>query len=554
MANLPVRGLGTQGIITDVNPHDLPPNAFSDGSNVIFRDGAVIRAPVFKDMASVAGTSNYLSDAQEDDIAGVFNYSTSDSGAIIGVAGNDNRVYTYDNGIEANVTPTGASTTVSSGIWTSCEIAGFAVLNRATSEPYIIDPVAHTTFKKMSDGDWPSADRANAMRAYKDFILALNVTASGIKYGTMVKWSDAVQYKTNYTTGVTWTPATSNLAGSNILTDFRTDIVDGLPLGNAFIIYSTTESAIMDFTGSQSVFSFRNFYQGDGVINVNCVVSTGKEHYVFGDTDIYMHNGITVKPLARGKVKDRIYSTLVRDKQDKCFVHYDQVNDLIYFCYPSAENAIGFVETIYCNRAAVYDLKSQTWSFVDLPNAAGAAYTNISLSNSTYAGVSSSYLSNANKYSQYEDASPRISAFVGAEDNTNGLSATRIYANDMLVSGLMSGASNTETLKPAFVERLGLDVDETGLPLRSYKQCKAMVPQITTLGGTDAVVVKLGSTDLPFDTAPNYSTTLAFQPDTHHKVDSKAAGRLLAYRVEENNGNFFDFSAADFDVEITSER
>ena len=382
MANLPVRGLGSQGIITDVNPHDLPPNAFSDGANVVFRDGAVIRAPVFKNLASVTGGSSYLSDTQEDDIAGVFNYNTSTGGAIIGVVGNDNRVYTYDNGVEADLTPAGATTTVSDGIYTSCEIAGFVILNRPTSEPFIFEPVTHTTFKKMSDGDWPSTDRAVAMRSYKDFILALNVTSSGTKYGTMVKWSDAVQYKTDYTTGVTWTPATSNLAGSNILTDFRTDIIDGVPLGNAFIIYSTTESAIMDFTGAQSIFSFRSFYQGDGVINVNCVASTGKEHFVFGDTDIYMHNGITVTQLARGKVKDRIYSTLVRDKQDKCFVHYDQVNDLVYFCYPSAETDVGFVDTVYCNRAAVYDLQSQTWTFVDLPNAVGAAYTTISLINS----------------------------------------------------------------------------------------------------------------------------------------------------------------------------
>lgn len=554
MANLPVRGLGTQGIVTDVNPHDLPPNAFSDGSNVVFRDGAVIRAPVFKDLAVIEGGSSYLSDAQEDDIVGVFNYSTSNEGAVVGVVGNDNRVYTYDNGSETDVTPSGATTSVSDGIYTSCEIAGFVVLNRATSEPYIYEPVAHTTFKKMSDGDWPSTDRANAMRSFKDFILALNVTASGTKYGTMVKWTDAVQYKTNYTTGVTWTPATSNLAGSNILTDFRTDIVDGLLLNNSFIIYSTTESAIMDFTGAQSVFSFRTFYQGDGVINVNCVASTGKEHYVFGDTDIYMHNGITVQSIARGKVKERVYSTLIRDKQDKCFVHYDQVNDLVYFCYPSAENNIGYASTIYCNKAAVYDLKSKTWSFVDLPNAVGAAYSNISLANSTYAGVTSSYAANANKYSQYEDTSPRVSTFVSAQDNANGLTASRIYANDMLVTGLMSSPANSETLKTAFVERIGLDVDEAGVPLRSYKQCKAMVPQITTLGGTDAVVIKIGSTDLPFDQAPTYSTTLTFLPNTNHKVDSKAGGRLLAYRVEEQNGNFFDFSAADFDVEMTSER
>ena len=554
MPNLPVRGLGTSGLLPDVNPHDLPLTGFSDGANVLFRDGAVVRAPVFKILAEITGTTNDLSDTNESDIRGVFNYNSSISGAVVGVATKDNKVYEYDNGTQTNETPAGASSSVSDGIWTSCELAGFIVLSRSTSEPYIKDPVTHTTFKLMSDGDWPSADRAKSMRAFKDFIIALNVTESGTQKGTMVKWTDAVQYRTAYNTGVVWTGSASNLAGANILTDLRTNIVDGLELGNAFIVYSTTESVIMDYTGSNSVFSFRNFYKGDGVINVNCVASTGTEHYVFGDSDIYTHNGVTVKSLADGKIKQTIYSDIVRDQIDKCFAHYDNVNKLVYFCYPSASNNIAYTNTFYANRAAVYDIRSQTWSFVDLPNFVGAAYANISLSSGSYSSVTSTYAENANKYSQYEDSSPRISAFVGAEDTANNMSASRIYANDMLVTGLMSASAHPETLKTAYVERIGLDLDETQAPLRSFKQFKSVIPQITTLGGADQVRVSLGFTNLPYDTNPTYTTVYNFTPNIDHKIDSKAAGRLLAYKVEELNGNLFDFSAADFEVELMASR
>lgn len=549
MANLPVRSLGEVGIITDVNAHDLVPNAFSNGSNVLFRDNTVVRAPVFKDLFDQTAQV-----AQEDGPVTAFNYNDPDSGAIYGVAYDDNTVVEYDNGVSSSVTPSGAVTSGSSSTpWTHTEIAGLSILCRKSAEPYIRDSVVSNTYQLMSTNDWPAADRASAMRGFKDFIIALNVTAGGTDYDTMVKWTDGIAYKANVTS-VEWTASASNLAGSNILTDFKTPIVDGLALGNMFLIYSTTESAIMEYTGSSNVFSFRNFYQGDGVINQNCVASTGKEHFVFGDTDIYMHNGVTVQSLAQSRVKNKIYADMVRDQQSRFFVHLDQVNDLVYFCYVSAESNVPFTSSEYCNRAAVYDIKSKTWTFVDLPNTFGAAYTNVSLSSSTYANISGSYAANANKYAQYEDTSPRISAFASARDDNNSLTEGRVYANDMLLTGLLSAPSNSETLKTAFVERVGIDVDETKAPLRSYKQINSIIPQITTVGGTDQVRVKVGATDFPHDTSPNYVTNYLFTPSTDHKVDSRAAGRLVAYRVEEENGNFFNFSAADFEITVNSGR
>ena len=52
MPNLPIRGLGSVGVVTDVDPYNLPINGFTRGKNVRFREGKVSHGPVFRDVAA----------------------------------------------------------------------------------------------------------------------------------------------------------------------------------------------------------------------------------------------------------------------------------------------------------------------------------------------------------------------------------------------------------------------------------------------------------------------------------------------------------------------
>ena len=47
MPNLPIRGLGSIVVVTDVDPYNLPINAFTRAKNVRFTEGKVTRAPYF---------------------------------------------------------------------------------------------------------------------------------------------------------------------------------------------------------------------------------------------------------------------------------------------------------------------------------------------------------------------------------------------------------------------------------------------------------------------------------------------------------------------------
>ena len=52
MPNLPIRGLGSVGVVTDVDPYNLPINGFTRGKNVRFHEGKVTHGPVFRDVAA----------------------------------------------------------------------------------------------------------------------------------------------------------------------------------------------------------------------------------------------------------------------------------------------------------------------------------------------------------------------------------------------------------------------------------------------------------------------------------------------------------------------
>jgi hypothetical protein len=88
-------------------------------------------------------------------------------------------------------------------------------------------------------------------------------------------------------------------------------ILEAFPLRNRMYLYGDVETWMMEFIGGDVMFRFdRQFDQG--IINTNCVAEVGGIHYVFGENDIWMHDGTSDKPLATGKVRKFIYREHVR--------------------------------------------------------------------------------------------------------------------------------------------------------------------------------------------------------------------------------------------------
>jgi hypothetical protein len=569
MANLPLRQLGGVGVITDASPYDLPPNAFSAANNVIFSENRIQRAPVFKQLFNPirstlsydAGTGSYdansaLYNSAEGGSSNasrfVGSYTDPIAGETVFVADNDGTIRAYPGNAMSFQTPA-SGTVTNDNPWTHSQVAGLSFLARKGMRPYVRN-IKNDSQYSLIAGDWVATDTASVVRGFKGYAVMLGINKNGVDYPTMVKWSNPIQYSSAIST-VVWDPANTNyVAGENVIGDMKNPIRDGMPLGEAFVIYSQNQLWLMEYSGDANVFNFRRLPFEGGVVNTNCVVEVESKHFVFGDNDIYVHDGMSRQSIADGRVRRRIFNTLDRSKQNYCFVSHDSVSKLLHFCYATLQSEASFAGTAFCNQAATYNYKNDTWTFMDLPNIVGGAEANASLVKNSFPDATNSYSLFNTSYTSFSGGgTPKISIMLGVFDQSKGLSDSCVYAIDLPTVGLVNLPANVETLKPAYVERVGVSLDTQGLSLRSYKTVQNAVPEASFDDSTGTFTFEFGSSDLAEQT-PNYRSKAVFNPSTDYKIDMMVSGRYLAYKVSTSSISNFQLSGMDCEIKSLSRR
>jgi len=540
MANVPIRELGSIGVVTDVSSFNLPPNAYSRANNVRFSNGEVSRSPIFRRVIN----SNTGTDTAPHHVFSLKSSSGYDTLFYV------NFRFEVIEGL-AQTSRGNMNSTIGSFVpFTSAQLADVVYINRNERVPIHRTPSA-TNFTNLPN--WDSTWRCDAIRSYGDFLLALNLTEGSSSYPNRVRFSDIAL--ANSVPG-SWdaTDATKS-AGFNDLVEMTTPIIDGATLGNSFLIYSTDQVWRMDFVGGQFIFQFRKLFSDVGVINQNCIVEVEGKHYVFDTNDIYITDGNTQQSIAENKVKDYIFASLDNSKTNRCFVVCNKDLEEIYFCYPSGDDMVSMTNTDGCNRAAVYNYRYNTWSFMDLPNVFSGCQASVDTTETyqsidagiTYANVGGTY------YSQ-ESGHDRHLIMAAATDAANGISTHRIFGVDSMDLGSMTQQKDPEISFPVKLERVGIDLDEMQVPLSGYKVISKIIPQVTTTNSDKDFKFTFGAANLSSD-APSYSTTQTLNISTDYKLDSRASGRYLSYKFEESTTvKDFSLSGFDFEVAVTGRR
>lgn len=572
MANLPVRELGKVGALPDSNPYNIPLNGFNDANNVVFREGNITRAPVFKQFYAAVKSSKSWADFGTDTWASASSvtfetaqggntntsrflgsYSDASNGEVVFVCDNDGTVRAYPGGTLQFVTP-GSGVVTNEEPWAHGLVGGLSMLSRNGMVPYARNLLSDSTYLSLgTNTTWGSTTTASVVRAYNDFFVALNVTKGSTNYPTMVKWCDPVQYG-SAVSAMDWdATSTVNSAGENVLGEMTTPIKDGLKLGTQFIIYSDDQVWIMEYTGSSLVFNFRRLFSTGGVINVNCVTEVEGKHFVFGVDDIYVHDGATKKSLADNRVRRAIFKNLDISKAKRFFVVHDPVGSFIYFCYYTRQSETGYVGTDFCNKAAVYNYREDSWSFMDLPNVAGGTNTKLAITPGTYSTVNQGYANYTSSFIGFDGNTPRFPVMLGVTDTNNGLSESRVYAVDLPMLSSINLAVHPETIKPAWVLRSGIDLDEAQAGLRGYKYINNVVPQMEFDSSYGAFNWQIGATDTAGGPIV-YSTDYNYNPSQDYMINCRAFGRYLAYKVTVDTADNFRFSGFDADVRQFNKR
>lgn len=538
MAILPIRDLGSAGTVTDVSPYNLPLNAFSRSVNIRFDEGKARRSPIFRTMLpNLAFTPRFC-----------FGIVPSTGFDTVVVASDDYQLHEYVSGSMND-----RSGTISSNVdprpFTSTQLANVAYVNRPDKVPSFRGP-GGTNFAALNN--WPSNYRCVSLRSFGDVLIALNTTEGATSYPTRVRFSDITLSNTVPTT---WDESdTTASAGFNDLVQMDTPIVDGGTLGSNFIIYSSTQVWLMEFTGGTFLYNFRKLYTDCGMINQNCYTEVDGKHFVFGPRDIYVHDATSKQSICDERVKQFIYQGLNASKADRCFVHHSSELNLIYFCYVSGDELVGFPNTDRCNRAAVYNYKNNTWSFADLPDVAAASLANVNTVETYGTASGLTYNTVGGSYYDQEDSFARHSVFVGPSSSANGITSNKLYVMDLSDDGQVSFSYDTEANKPAILERVGIDLDEAQNELRGYKNISRIYPQAMTKNTDDTTLsFQFGAADVPNGT-PNYDNAVTFDLNLDYKIDTRAAGRYLSYKITVADQKDFEFSGFDLEVTATGRR
>jgi hypothetical protein len=538
--NLTLRNLGSVGIVSDAHPYDLPPQALSAGVNIRFDHGKVSRAPVPRRIFEFAGH----------DPGFMFSIPPIASGAeqLVTVAKDFSKIYSVVGATQSDVTHSTAVANDTGEPYTATFLGNVAYLNRRSFVPLSLS-VSDLTFQELAN--WDSTWRTAILRSYKDFLVALNVTKGAVENPAMVKWSDATLY--NAVPGSWDATDPTVLAGETTLTDMRGAIIDGLPLQDSFIVYGENEVWSMSYVGGTFIFDFRRRFDDVGILNTNCAVEVDGQHYVFDAFDLYKHDGTSKQSVAHDRVKDFVFGGLIKELRHLAFVAHNPKLNEVLFCYPSSDRFTTAIPTTGCNRAAVYNYRNDTWTYYDLPNVTAHTLATLATGITWAASDPIAWADMGGTWGGASDGEDRHLMFSSVGDSTAGLTASRIYGLDLIEGGRLTKPVEAEAVKLPYGERIGVDLDESGTPIRSYKSLLAIYPQLSLSSDGTQVYFSFGANDVAGQD-PVWDTYQSFQPTTMDKLDTRVAGRYLGWRFKLSGDGDFGFSGFDADVSIRGQR
>ena len=390
---------------------------------------------------------------------------------------------------------------------------------------------------KLTDltGFAAQADKCGAMRVYKNYLIALDVTKSGTRYPLLVKWSDSSALGSVPTS---WdeTDQTTD-AGETELPGARTDVSQGvcldcLPLRDANIIYRDDSVWSMTFVGGTFVFAFRQIYASQGMLARRCMAEYEGKHFVVGQNDVFVHDGSNFESVIDVKRKDALYNDIDPTYVDRTYVFANYSATEMWICYVQK----GAAASSWPNRAMVWNWRHQTWGERDLPT--DTAYIAGGLVNTQ----SSADLWNATD-GNWDTAPWDTTPWGGLGYSPQSQSPC------MATDGIVYKGDSTQEFAgspmTSFAERSDIPLGEQD----GFMRIKAIYPRMSG----SPVKITVGAQMAP-GAAPKTQTSVTFTPGTDQKVDARLTGTHAYIKVSSDNAASWEMSGYDIEYDFVSRR
>jgi hypothetical protein len=321
-----INDVASIGVIRDSPPHELPPEAWTQATNVRFEDDSVVQllgytqifgtplfAPYFAQFLSAPGQPWWL-------YAGL------------------NKIAAYNGTTHTDITrTTDGATYNATGAWqwNGTNIGGIPVLNDGIDVPQYW-PLPFSAATHMANLlNWPSTLRCTVIRSFGPYMIAMNLTDTGVSKPYDVRWSHPAD-PGNVPPSWDINNAAFN-AGQISLSDVDSGIIqDGLSLQGRFYVYKENSVWRLTNVGGQYIFTEDPFLENIGLLSPRCVQVTGdgQKHLFVGQDNIYLHDGNSARPILDKRTRRYLFNNIDVGNYTNSFVFINPYRREGWFCYP----------------------------------------------------------------------------------------------------------------------------------------------------------------------------------------------------------------------------
>ncbi|MFM9928210.1 hypothetical protein VLK31_34945 [Variovorax sp. H27-G14] len=499
---------GQYGINADVSQHELPPNVWTGSNNIRFIDGSA--AQFYGYGEAYAGTPVVPLHVLPVTVAGVRGW----------IYASDKKIYLVQGTTHTNITRQTSSVdvdyTATRNAWTSTVLGGVPILNNG------IDPPQQwlLTGKASVLSAWPANTTCAVMRAYKNSLIALDVTKAGVRYPYMVKWSHPADPGT---VPVTWDPADiTKEAGEFDLSEGYDYIVDALPLRSSLVVYKESSVWRLDYVGGTFIYNASKVLGTSGALNRNCIVEIDGMHFVLTGSDVVVHDGQQATSVLDKQARRFLFRSIDSQLTGRCFVFKNPYFNEVYVCYPQAGDSS-------ITRAMVWNWVDKTVTFRDMPNINHAAHGSVD------ADSQQSWDSDTNSWDS------DITAW-NAPANTPDRARVLMASDDQKLYLLDASANFGLNAPTSWLERRGLSFDAP----QNMKTIRGIRPRISGTTG-QTVMVSVGHSS-EASAEPVYQPAVPFVIGSGVSADLFDTGRYMAIKF--SSGTALQWKLDSFDVDV----
>lgn len=345
MVNVPLDSAGKIGIIADVEPHELNPLAWSDGRNIRFRDGKIIRNNAMQQVLGSTLANPYWVKGIQTNTNAFWMYSSL------------TKMYLTDGGTHGEITRAvgGDYTTDQTRMWNGGVLGNIPIITNGLDVPQMY--MSPGLGNKLADlSNWPAGDRINIIKPFKSFLVGAALTRGGNLFGHVVKWSHPA---VPGSVPVSWdeTDPTKQAGEVEIVDDQPGQIRDGVALRDTFVLYKDNTVWGMQFVGGNSIFRFYPILTQTGILSNNCAVEimNGTLHFLATGDDIIVHDGQNTKSILTKKMKKWLANNIAVTNADRAYCICDKANNEALFFFPTLGH-------LFPDTAIVYNYIEETVS------------------------------------------------------------------------------------------------------------------------------------------------------------------------------------------------